>query len=115
MVLPRTILFSKAFNEFYSQLPPRLREKYNYVLEILRTQQVVSTKFVKKLEGSVLYELRLSVNTNEYRTIMFAVDDENLLKSKTILLLNSFLKKDTKQYRHEISQAERILSEYIED
>ena len=48
---------------------------------------MLSTKFVKHLENTDLYEMRVSVSTNEYRTILFAVDDDNIILSKKILLL----------------------------
>ena len=44
--------------------------------------------------------MRVSVNTNEYRTILFAVDNDNIILSKKVLLLNGFLKKSTKDYWH---------------
>ena len=37
------------------------------------------------------------------------------MQSKNILLLNSFLKKDTKQYKAEIKKAENIVKRYLED
>ena len=37
--------------------------------------KVVSTKFVKKLEGTDFYGMRISVG-NEYRVILFTIDSE---------------------------------------
>ena len=54
-------------------------------MDIIKTEYVLSTKFVKHLEHTDWY-----VNTNEYRTILFAVDNENIILSKKILLLNGF-------------------------
>jgi hypothetical protein len=68
---------------------------------------------VKKLEGTEFYEVRISVGTNEYRTIIFAVDTASFMESKRVLFLNSFLKKGTKQYKGEIETARRILNKYI--
>ena len=45
---------------------------------------------MKHLDGTDLYEMRVSVSTNEYRTILFAVDDDNIILSKRILLLKAF-------------------------
>lgn len=44
-----------------------------------------------------------------------AVDHDNSIQSKNILLLNSFLKKGTKQYKAEIKKAENIVKRYLED
>ena len=48
-------------------------------MDIIRTEYILSTKFVKHLDGTDLYEMRVSVSTNEYRTILFAVDDDNII------------------------------------
>ncbi len=69
----------------------------------------VSTKFVKHLENTDLYEMRVSVGNNEYRTILFAVDKSNIIELTKIVLLNGFLKKSTKEYRKQIELAQSIL------
>ena len=46
---------------------------------------------------------------------MLAVDHDNKKKKKNVLLLNSFLKKNTKQYKAEIKKAENIVKRYMED
>lgn len=45
----------------------------------------------------------------------FAIDHDNFMESRTVLLLNSFLKKGTKQYKAEVKLAERIIEKYQED
>ena len=80
-----------------------------------RLQYVISSKIVKSLENTDFYELRISISSNEYRTILLAVDHDNFIQSKNVLLLNSFLKKDTKQYKAEIKKAENIVKRYLED
>ena len=67
------------------------------------------------LENTDFYELRVSVGSNECRTILLAVDHDNFIQSKNVLLLNSFLKKSTKQYKAEIKKAENIIKRYLED
>lgn len=56
-----------------------------------------------------LYEMRVSVGSNEYRTVLFAIDNSNVILSTKIILLNGFLKKSTKDYSKQIVKAERIL------
>ena len=89
--------------------------KYDYALQIVKSQYVVSSKIVKSLEKTDFYELRISISSNEYRTILLAVDHDNFIQSKNVLLLNSFLKKDTKQYKAEIKKAQNIVKRYLED
>lgn len=111
----RKIIFSDEFEDFYTKLDNRSRNKYNYALQIIQTQYVVSQKFVKRLKNTDFYELRISINSDEHRTILFAIDNDSFMESKSIILLNSFLKKDTKQYKAEILKAQAILKRYSED
>ena len=111
----RKVIYSHEFEEYLASVDEQLRKKYEYALEIVRTQYVVSTKVVKNLENTEFYELRVSVSSNEYRTILLAVDYDNFIQSKNVLLLNSFLKKSTKQYKAELKKAENIVKRYLED
>ena len=104
----RETYHSDEYEAYYDSLDERIKEKYDYVEQIIRTQYVVSKKFIKNLEGTEFYEARISVGTNEYRTIVFAIDANNFMESKQVLFLNSFLKKDTKQYKGEIKKARNI-------
>ena len=108
----RELYFSNEFLEFYDKLQDKIKTKFEHTMDIIRTEYVLSTKFVKHLENTDLYEMRVSVSTNEYRTILFAVDNDNIILSKKILLLNGFLKKSTKDYSKQIKIAKRILEEF---
>ena len=113
--LIRNIIFSDEFEEYYASMSEQIKKKYDYALQIVKSQYVVSSKIVKSLENTDFYELRISISSNEYRTIILAVDNDNFIQSKNVLLLNSFLKKDTKQYTAEIKKAENIVKRYLED
>ena len=113
--LIRHIIYSDEFEEYYASINEQLKKKYDYALQIVKSQYVVSSKIVKSLENTDFYELRISISSNEYRTILLAVDHDNFIQSKTVLLLNSFLKKDTKQYKAEIKKAQNIVKRYLED
>lgn len=106
----RTILRTSEFDTFLASLPPKVQTKFVYVMDVLATVYNVSTKFVKHLENTDLYEMRVSVGTNEYRTILFAIDHDNVIEAKNILLLNGFIKKDNKDYRKQIDIATAILN-----
>ena len=108
----RELYFSNEFTEFYNALQDKVKAKFEHTMDIIRTEYILSTKFVKHLDGTDLYEMRVSVSTNEYRTILFAVDDDNIILSKRILLLNGFLKKSTKDYSRQIKIAKRILEDF---
>lgn len=80
-------------------------------MDIVTTIYDVSTKFVKHLQDTDLYEMRVSVGSNEYRTILFAIDKANVIKATQIILLNGFLKKSNKDYRKQIEIAQSILND----
>lgn len=106
----RIIFRSNEFDEFYDSLPHRVKEKFEYVFKVVQTVYNISTKFVKRLENHDLYEMRVSVGTNEYRTILFAIDHTNVIEAKRIILLNGFLKKASKDYNKQINKALTILN-----
>ena len=110
----RSATYTKEFEEFYAKLTNKEREKYDYVFEIILTKYVVSTKFVKRLENTEFYEMRVSLTNNEYRTIIFAIDANSFMECKKIVMINSFIKKSTKQYNTEIQKAKRLLKEWEE-
>lgn len=108
----REVYYSKVYEDYYGKLSDSVKEKYDYVEYIIKTIRVVNKKFVKHLEDTDLYEARMLVGNNEYRTILFAIDRESFVEASRILFLNSFLKKSTKDYKKEIKTAYKILENY---
>ena len=94
-------------------LDKRTAAKYDESILYLETIYVLSKKFVKKLEDveAGIFEMRVSVGTNEHRTILFATDHENIIQATNVILLNSFLKKDSKEYRKQIKKVINILND----
>jgi hypothetical protein len=84
-------------------------------MDVVRTIRVLSKNFVKHLENTELYEMRISVGNNAYRTILFAMDNRNVMLAQRILLLNGFIKKSTKDYNKQIKQAYKILKQYEDE
>ena len=89
----RETIHSVEYDEYYASLDEKIKAKYDYVEMIIKTQYVVNKKFVKNLEETEFYEARVSVGSNEYRTIIFAIETSSFIESKRVLFLNSFLKK----------------------
>ena len=89
----RTIYKTEEFEEFYNDL------------------NALPVKYIKHLDGTDLYEMRVSVGSNEYRTVLFAIDNSNVILATKIILLNGFLKKSTKDYNKQIAKAIRILKD----
>jgi mRNA-degrading endonuclease RelE of RelBE toxin-antitoxin system len=107
--MKRTIYKSKAFEEFYLSLNERTRKKILYLLQIIEDEDIISSKFVKKLINSDFYELRISTD-NEYRIINFTMDDDSFINSRKILLLNGFVKKSESDYIQQITTAQHIMA-----
>ena len=103
----RIITFGKYFNEFITHLTSKEREKIDYGLVLLKTQDRLPQKFVKYIKDGI-YELRTEYNGNIYR--VFFIFDED----KIVVLFNGFQKKTQKNTKKEIDKAIMIKKEYYE-
>lgn len=108
----RTILLSQEFKDYYNSQPEKVRQKYDYALNILRSEPIPNTKFVKHLTNTDFYELRVSIGNNEHRSLLFTIDNDNIINATQILALNSFLKKSERDYPKQIKLAESILKKF---
>ncbi|MBR4677563.1 MAG: type II toxin-antitoxin system RelE/ParE family toxin [Bacteroidales bacterium] len=105
----RTILtYGGYFEAFMESLQEKEREKIQYGLLLLKTQNRLSTKFVKHIKDGV-YELRTEYAGNIYR-VFFIFDDGNI-----VVLFNGFQKKTQKTPQNEIDKALKIKEEYYAD
>ena len=109
----RKVDFTDEVLEFMENAEPNVKNKIEYVLDVLITQTVINTKIAKKLMNTDLYEIRIQVN-NEYRILCFTIDHENITQAKHILFLTAFLKKSTKDYDKEIKKALKILNKWTD-
>lgn len=106
--MKRELIYSQEYMEFVQNSSKRTQEKLLYATYILESVTPIPVKFVKKLINTDFYELRVSVD-NEVRVILFAVDNENINLASSIIFLNGFIKKSTKDYEKEIIKAINIL------
>ena len=109
----RTLIKTQAYIEFYNSVSEKVKKKIDYVSNIIIQNKVVNTNFVKKVENTDFYEMRISTG-NEYRVILFSIDHENIIESTQILMLNGFIKKSKKDYPPQIEIAKRIIKQ-LED
>ena len=105
----RTIYRTQEFDEFYISLDEKVKSKFEYTFGVIQTIYVLPIKYVKHLENTDLYEMRVSVGSNEYRTVLFAIDNKNVILSTKIILLCGFLKKSEKDYKKQIIRAVQLL------
>ena len=101
------ITFGTYFEDFLETLPKKVIEKIDYIFLLLRTEERITQKFVKHIQGG-LYEVRIHVESNIYR-VFFCFDDGRL-----VVLFNGFQKKTQKTPTKEINTALKIMKEYYE-
>ena len=101
-------LFKDYFTEFYQAQKFSVRNKINFVLNIVATQRIIPKKFFRYIEGSDgIYEIRVEFESNIYR--IFCCMDEGAL----VVLFHGFQKKTQKTPQKEIKRAESIKKEYF--
>ena len=106
----RKTIWSEDFSDFYGSLQPNVKEKADYVLGIVSDIKILSSKIVKKLVNTEFYELRIKAE-QEYRVIVLPLDNESIIDANSVLLLNGFVKKSTKDYKKQISIARNKLKQ----
>ena len=106
----RQIVFhGDHFITFYQQQDQKVKEKIQYVLELIKQVNRVPEKFLKHLTGTKgLYEIRVAHQSNIYR--IFCCFDEG----KLVVLFYGFQKKTQKTPKKEIEKAEKLMNEYFE-
>lgn len=67
------IAFGDYYDDFMKSLSPAERKKIHYIIDLLITEDRISSKFVKFIRDG-LYELRAMYNGNIYR-IFFIFDN----------------------------------------
>ena len=109
----REIVIAQECLEFIDSQNERVKNKFFQLIEIIGEVKVVHSHFIKKLQNTQFYELRIKAG-NEIRIIIFAIDHLNFAECTKAICLYGFAKKGTKDYKKAIRQAESILSEYLE-
>jgi putative addiction module killer protein len=96
------------FEAFMETLSEKEQQKIHYGLDLLKTQDRVSMKFVKHIRDG-LYELRTEYSGNIYR-VFFVFDGGHI-----VVLFNGFHKKTQQTPKIEIEKALAIKKEYYAD
>lgn len=100
--------------KFIDKQDGRTALKFFQLIEVIGEIKVVNSNFIKKLESTQFYELRIKAG-NEYRIIIFAIDHLNFAECTKAVCLCGFQKKGTKDYNKAIKQAEKILDNYLKE
>ena len=104
----KILTYGGYFERFMESLATNEQQKVKYGLLLLKTQDRVSTKFVKHLREGI-YELRTTYNGNIYR-VFFIFDDGNI-----VVLFNGFQKKTQNTPVSEVELALKIKVQYYAD
>lgn len=98
-------VYKTYFQEFMSTLTQEQRHKVNYSIDMLKTQDRVSAKFVKHIREG-LFELRAEYESNIFR-VFFIFDGNDV-----VVLFSGFQKKSQQTPEREIKKALAIKKEY---
>ena len=104
----RISAYKSYFIDFIHSIDREDARKIYYILDMLKTQDRLSVKFVKYIRDG-LYELRAERKGNIFR-VFFIFDEGNI-----VILFNGFQKKTQKTPLGEIEKALKIKEEYYED
>lgn len=106
----RQIVFHKDhFLKFYMELDSKVKDKIQYVFELIKQVDKVPEKFLSPMKGcDGLFEIRIEYQSNIYR--IFCCFDQG----KLVVLFNGFQKKTQKTPKKEIEKAMRLKHEYFE-
>ena len=104
----RTVIaYKHYFADFVKSIGVTEARKIFYVIEMLKTQERISEKFVKSIRDG-LYEIRAEYGGNIFR-VFFVFDNGNI-----VILFNGFQKKTQRTPNSEIEKALKIKREYYE-
>jgi hypothetical protein len=98
--------------DFIDKQGKRVSDKFFQLVLIMEEVKIVHTNFVKKIQNTKFYELRIKAG-NEYRIVIFAIDHLNFSECTKVVCLNGFMKKSNKDYVRAITEAEKKLNEYL--
>lgn len=101
------IAYENYYKDFFDTLDKGTQEKVLYGLLMLKTQDRLSSKYVKPIRDG-LFELRIEWQSSIYR-IFFCFDEGQI-----VILFNGFQKKTQKTPDSEIKQALKLKKEYYE-
>lgn len=107
MVERKIALYGSHFSDFYEKQTDKVRDKIDYVLDLIKYEERVPKKFLKYLTGTDgLYEIKVtSVFSNIW---IFCFFDEGQL----IILTNCFVKKTQKTPKKHLDLAIKLKKEY---
>lgn len=103
------LYFEDYYLNFYKELKPAVKKKFNWTLGLIATLDKVPEKHFKHITGSTgLFEIRVEVGSEIFRVFSF------FDKGQLIILANGFQKKTQKTPKSEIELAEKLKTQYFD-
>jgi hypothetical protein len=110
----REILITEECLSFIEAQEERVTTKFYQLIEVLGELKVVHSNFIKKLQNTPFYELRIRAG-KEVRIVIFTIDHLNFTECSKAICLNGFIKKSNRDYELAIRKAKAILKDYLEN
>lgn len=113
LVSMRTVRFYRKSNgdcpveAFLDTLPEKSAAKIVAILKLVEQQPKLSNRFLRKLRGTELFEVRVLASKQSYRFPCFFAG------KKLVVLTHGFDKKQQKTPRAEIQRAEQYREDYL--
>jgi len=92
--------------DFIDKLSDKAAQKVLAVFKIIENQDLVSSKFFKKLSGTDIWECRIMWESNIFRFLAF------FEKNNVVILTHGFQKKTQKTPSSEIDRAVKYMNDY---
>jgi phage-related protein len=103
------IIYGDSFWEFYNKQTQKVKLKINWTIGVVKDLKMVPEQYLKHIEGTDLYEIRVILGSNIFRIFCF------FDKGRLVVLLNGFQKKTQKTPKNEIERALTLKRQYYED
>ncbi len=104
------VFYEHYFFDFYEQQSEKVKEKIDYVFDLVANAERIPEKFLKHLEGTNgLYEIRVKFSSDIFRIFCF------FHEGKIVVVLHGFQKKSEKIPKSELVRAEKLKQQYIEE
>ena len=109
-IIRNIFYFKNYYLDFFEQLKPEVKGKFNWTLQLIATIDRVPSKFFNHMEGTNgIYEIRVEVGSDIYRVFSF------FDKGQLVILVNGFQKKSKKTPKREIELAEKLKKQYFDE
>ncbi len=109
IALREIVFYGDDFWVFYNKQSSKVKEKINWTIGLVKCLKVIPEKYFKHIEGTDLYEIRVSLGNNIFRIFCF------FDKGKLVIILNGFQKKTQKTPKNEIERALKLKKDYYEN